>query len=74
MKIHLQTLKTNEKFNGKKLGFINSDLVKTCDELVIAYENVVNKLIPKNKKESKCRVICLRKRRNWVGGNNFILC
>ena len=30
MKIHVEKTKTNDKFHGKKSGF-----VKTCDELVI---------------------------------------
>ena len=35
MKIYLEQIKANEKYHGKKLGFVDSGLVKTCDELVI---------------------------------------
>ena len=36
MKIHLEQITTNHKFHGKKqLGFVDSEFVKTCDELVI---------------------------------------
>ena len=41
MKIHLQQIKTNDKFHGKKSGFVNSGFVKTCDEFVIEEENEV---------------------------------
>ena len=35
MKIHLQQIKANDKFHGKSSGFVDSEFVKTCDELVI---------------------------------------
>ena len=35
MKIHLEQIKTNDKFHGKDSGFVDSGFVKTCDELVI---------------------------------------
>ena len=38
MKIHLQQVKTNDKFYGKNSGFVDSGFVKTCDELVIGSE------------------------------------
>ena len=34
MKIHLEQIKANDKFHGKKSGFVRSKFVKTCDELV----------------------------------------
>ena len=35
MKIHLEQIKANEKFDGIKSGFVVSGFVKTCDELFI---------------------------------------
>ena len=35
MKIHLEQVKTNDQFDGKNSGFVDSGFVKTCDELVI---------------------------------------
>ena len=35
MKIHLEQIKVNEKFNGKISGFVDSGFVKTCDKLDI---------------------------------------
>ena len=35
MKIYLEHIKANEKYHGKKIGFVDSGFVKTCDELVI---------------------------------------
>ena len=35
MKIHLEQIKANDKFHGKNSGFVDSEFVKTCDELVI---------------------------------------
>ena len=40
MKIHLEKIKTNIKFHGKKSGFVDSGFVKTCDELVIDPEKM----------------------------------
>ena len=38
MKIHLEQIKGNNKFYGKKKsGFVDSGFVKTCDELVIGH-------------------------------------
>ena len=38
MKIHLEQIKANDKFHGeKKSGFVDSEFVKTCDELVIGH-------------------------------------
>ena len=34
MKIHLEQIKTNNKFHGKYADFVDSGFVKTCDELV----------------------------------------
>ena len=38
MKIHLEQIKTNDKFYGKYSGFVDSEFVKTCDELVIGLQ------------------------------------
>ena len=35
MKIHLGAIKKTKNFMKKKLGFVVSGFVKTCDELVI---------------------------------------
>ena len=35
MKIYLEHIKANEKYHGKKIGFVDSGFVKTCDELVL---------------------------------------
>ena len=35
MKIHLQHIKANNKFHGKRTAFVDSGFVKTCDELVL---------------------------------------
>ena len=35
MKIHSEKIKAIDKFHGKYSGFIDSEFVKTCDELVI---------------------------------------
>ena len=35
MEIYLEQMKANVKFHGKKLGFVDSGFVKTCDELVV---------------------------------------
>jgi hypothetical protein len=35
MKIHLEKIKANNKFNGKKSALGDSAFVKTCDELFI---------------------------------------
>ena len=35
MKIHLEQIKAKDKFQGKSSGFVDSEFVKTCDELVI---------------------------------------
>ena len=35
MKIHLEQIKTNHKYHEKNSGFVDSEFVKTCDELVI---------------------------------------
>ena len=35
MKIHLAKVKKMDELHGKKLGFVNSEFVKTCDKLVI---------------------------------------
>ena len=32
---HLERIKTNDKFHGKNLSFVDSGFEKTCDELVI---------------------------------------
>jgi len=39
IKNHLELIKTNSKFGEKKSGFVVSGFVKTCDELVISWEN-----------------------------------
>jgi len=39
IKNHLELIKTNGKFGEKKSGFVVSGFVKTCDELVISWEN-----------------------------------
>ena len=35
MKIHLEQIKANDKFQWKSSGFVDSGFVKTCDELVV---------------------------------------
>ena len=35
MKINLGQIKAKYKFHGKNSGFVDSEFVKTCDELVI---------------------------------------
>jgi hypothetical protein len=35
MKIHLGQIKANDKFHAKDSDFVDSEFVKTCDELVI---------------------------------------
>ena len=35
MKIHSEKIKANDKFHEKYSGFVDSEFVKTCDELVI---------------------------------------
>ena len=35
MKIHLEQIKANDKFDGKNSGFIDSGFVKTCGQLFI---------------------------------------
>ena len=37
MKIHLEYIKNDNKFHGKCSGFIDSEFVKICDELVKGY-------------------------------------
>ena len=39
MEIHLEQIQANDKFHGTNLGFIDSGLVKTCDELVIGFKS-----------------------------------
>ena len=39
MKNHLELIKTNSNSIENKLGFIDSGLVKTCDEHIISWEN-----------------------------------
>ena len=39
MKIHLEQIKTNSNSIESKSGFIDSGLVKTCDEHIISWEN-----------------------------------
>ena len=44
MKIHLEQIQANDKFNGTNSGFIDSGFidsgfVKTCDELVIGFKS-----------------------------------
>ena len=35
MKVHLEQIKANDKFQENSSGFVDSGFVKTCDELVI---------------------------------------
>ena len=42
MKIYLEQIKTNGNFHGKKSSFfVDSELVKTCDELVIGLRQLI---------------------------------
>ena len=34
MKVQLEQIKPDDKFHGKYSGFVDSEFVKTCDELV----------------------------------------
>ena len=36
---HLEQIKTNDKFHGMNVGFVDSGFVKTCDELAIDETN-----------------------------------
>ena len=35
MKIHSKQIKANDKFHGKYSGFVELELMKTCDDLVL---------------------------------------
>ena len=37
MKVQLEQIKPDDKFHGKYSGFVDSEFVKTCDELVKGY-------------------------------------
>ena len=39
-KKNLEHIKTNDKFHGINVGFVDSGFVKTCDELVIDETNL----------------------------------
>ena len=39
MKIHLEQIKSNDRLHEKSSGFVDSEFVKTCDELVIGDTN-----------------------------------
>ena len=43
MKIHLEQIKTNNKFHEEKSGFVYSGFVKTCDELVKGHITTLQK-------------------------------
>ena len=47
MAIHLEQIKTNNKFHEKKSGFVYSEFVKTCDELVTEKKYHENQAVQK---------------------------